>query len=63
MKEENKSFSVKKFLLLQGAVMLYTCTDIAAKFASGYEFLSADFILCYGAEIAILGLYTPARTE
>lgn len=44
-------------LALQGAVCLYTMSGIAAKLASNYDFLSVGFILCYGAEIAILGVY------
>ena len=55
--DEKKKITLPLLLLLQGAVILYTCTDIAAKFASNYEFLSAPFILCYGAEIALLGIY------
>lgn len=42
---------------MQAAVILYTCTDIAAKLASGYDFLSLGFLLCYGFEIMLLGLY------
>lgn len=52
-----KSLNLRNILLLQGAVILYTCTDIAAKLASGYPFLSSGFVLCYGAEIFILGIY------
>lgn len=52
-----KSLPVKYILLLQGAVVLYTFTDIAAKLASGYAFLSPGFILCYGAEMLLLGIY------
>ena len=37
--------------------MIYTLSGVAAKFAAGYEFLSMGFILCYGVEIFILGLY------
>lgn len=52
-----KKISLPLFLLLQGAVCLYTVSGIAAKLASNYEFLSLGFVLCYGAEIAILGVY------
>lgn len=44
-------------IVLQGAVCLYTVSGIAAKLASNYEFLSLGFILCYGLEIFVLGLY------
>ena len=44
-----KSLSLRYIIMLQAAVILYTCTDIAAKLASGYPFLSMGFVLCYGA--------------
>ena len=40
-------------ILLQLVIMIYTLSGVAA----GYEFLSMGFILCYGVEICILGLY------
>lgn len=52
-----RTHALRYTLLLQAAVILYTCTDIAAKLASGYPFLSTGFVLCYGAEILILGVY------
>ena len=52
-----RTHALRYTLLLQAAVILYTCTDIAAKLASGYPFLSLGFVLCYGAEILILGVY------
>ncbi len=56
-KSERKKLSWPLLLALQGAVCLYTVSDVAAKLASRYAFLSAGFVLCYGAEIAILGVY------
>ena len=44
-------------LLMQLAVCIYTCSGIAAKLASRYSFMSKGFILCYGAEILLLGIY------
>lgn len=44
-------------LIMQLAVCIYTCSGIAAKLASGYAFMSWGFILCYGAEILLLGIY------
>lgn len=44
-------------LIMQLAVCIYTCSGIAAKLASGYGFMSWGFILCYGAEILLLGIY------
>lgn len=55
MKE--KKVSWKMLLIIQAAVCLYTVSGIAAKLASNYEFLSLGFILCYGMEIAVLGIY------
>ncbi len=48
---------LKMFLILQSAVFLYSLSGIASKIASNYEFLSLGFILSYGAEIFILGVY------
>lgn len=44
-------------LFLQVIIVVYTMSGVAAKFASQYAFLSPGFILCYGAEIFILGVY------
>ena len=42
---------------MQLAVCIYSCSGIAAKLASRYSFMSGGFILCYGAEILLLGIY------
>lgn len=47
-------------LVLQLVVMIYTLSSVAAKFASGYEPLSLPFLLFYGTEILILGIYAIA---
>lgn len=52
-----KSKGLGMILFLQLAVCVYTLSGIAAKFASGYAFLSPGFILCYGGEILALGVY------
>lgn len=52
-----KRIDWKNLLLLQGIVIIYTLSGVAGKFAAGYGFLSLGFILCYGAEILILGIY------
>ena len=57
MKFNKKKTTVMTLLILQVAVCLYTVSGIAAKLASNYEFLSLGFILCYGMEIAVLGVY------
>lgn len=49
--------TIKSILLLQLVVMVYTLSTVAAKFASGFAFLSPGFLACYGLEIAILGVY------
>ena len=57
MDKPKKKISLPMLAVLQAAVCLYTVSGIAAKFASNYEFLSLGFIVCYGAEIAVLGIY------
>lgn len=52
-----QKFSLKYIIALQAAVILYTCTDIAAKLASNFPFFSLGFVLSYGVEIMLLGLY------
>lgn len=48
---------MKKIVLLQLVVMLYTFSSIVAKIASGKELFSPVFILLYGLEVVILGVY------
>ena len=57
MEDKKKKLSLKMLLLLQGIVMIYTLSGVAAKFASGTGFLYLKFILFYGLEIFILGIY------
>ena len=59
MKKSNisKNNFIKNIILLQAVIMIYTFSTVAAKFASGQEFLSFKFILFYGIEILILGIY------
>lgn len=63
MNTEKKNNSVKKkitlknILLLQAVVLIYTLSGICAKLASGEEFMSFGFILFYGLEICVLGIY------
>lgn len=52
-----KKISLKNIAILQAIIMIYTLSTVAAKFASGAEFLSLKFIICYGIEILILGIY------
>lgn len=57
MSEKKEKFSIKKIIILQFVIMIYTLSTVAAKFASGSEFMSLKFIICYGIEILILGIY------
>ena len=63
-KEKNKNKEttskknfIKNIIILQVIIMIYTLSTVAAKFASNEEFLSGKFILFYGIEIVILGVY------
>lgn len=47
----------KNYLLLHLCIFWYTGTTILSKVASGLEFLSLPYILCYGGIIAVLGIY------
>ena len=55
--KNNKFKFLKNILILQAIILIYTLSTVAAKFASGEEFLSFNFILFYGIEIFILGIY------
>ena len=57
MNQNKKKVDFKLLLVLQAVVGLYTISGIAAKLASNYKFLSVGFVLCYGMEIALLGVY------
>lgn len=55
-KKDKKSF-IKNIIILQVIILIYTLSTVTAKFASNEEFLSLKFILFYGLEIFILGVY------
>jgi len=55
--ENKKKISIKNIILLQAVVVIYTLNSIIAKFATGAEVFSLEFILFYGAEVAVLGVY------
>lgn len=59
-KEKSKKNLIKNIVILQVIIMIYTLSTVAAKFASGQEFLSINFIIFYGVEILILGIYAIA---
>lgn len=54
---EKRRIGMGVLILLQAIVAVYTMSGVAAKFASQHEFLSVGFVLLYGIEIAILGVY------
>ncbi len=53
----NNTFHVRKYLFLHVFLMLYSTGGIVSKLAAGQPFMSLPFILLYGLEILILGLY------
>lgn len=55
-KKDKKSF-IKNIIMLQVIILIYTLSTVTAKFASQEEFLSFKFIMLYGLEICILGVY------
>ena len=57
MDEIKKKITIKDILILQAVIAVYTLSTVFAKFASGENFLSFKFIMFYGIEILILGLY------
>ncbi len=54
---KTKKISIAMIIALQVVVMFYTTSGIFAKLASGTGFMSLKFILFYGAEICVLGIY------
>ena len=56
-KEVKKKTKIRDICILQAVIAVYTLSTVFAKFASGQEFLSFEFILFYGIEMVILGLY------
>lgn len=47
----------KNIIILQLVIIIYSLSSVCAKFASNEAFLSPKFILFYGIEIVILGVY------
>lgn len=52
-----KKLSERGLILLHLLLAVYSLEGVCSKIASGYEFFSFQFILCYGALILILGIY------
>lgn len=55
--KEKKKALLKDIFLLQFIILIYTLSTVAAKFAANEEFMSIKFILIYGIELLILGVY------
>ena len=55
--EGRKSVTAGLILLLQGSVMIFSLSSVMMKLAGTAPWLSARMILCYGAGIALLGVY------
>lgn len=52
-----KRVNVKDILMLQAVFFIYSINSIVAKLASGEESFSFAFIMFYGLELVILGIY------
>ena len=52
-----KKITLKDIFILQGIIMVYSISSVVAKLASAQDFLSFRFVLFYGLEIGILGIY------
>ena len=48
---------IKNIIILQAIIAFYTISSVVSKYASGEDFLTFKFILFYGIEILILGVY------
>ena len=54
---QKKRITLGTILGLQVIVAIYTLSGVLSKFAAAQEFMSWPFILLYGGEVAILGIY------
>ena len=52
-----KQIKWKDFLMLQAVFAVYSISSVVAKFASANEMMSFKFILFYGLDVLILGIY------
>ena len=52
-----KKAGIGGFIFLQISFLIYSCSSIVAKIASENEVMSFKFILFYGLEVVILGVY------
>lgn len=52
-----KRIQWKDLLMLQAVFFIYSISSVVSKFASGKDLLSFEFILFYGLDVMILGVY------
>lgn len=52
-----KRINWKNILMLQAVFMIYSISSVVSKLASGHELFSLGFILLYGLDVAVLGVY------
>lgn len=52
-----KKSKVSNLILMELSFLIYSCSSVVAKLASGYKFPSLRFILLYGLDVIILGIY------
>lgn len=57
MEDQKKKFQIKDILMLQIVFFIYSINSVVAKFASAQEPFSLNFILLYGLELCVLGVY------
>lgn len=57
MKDQKRKFQIKDILMLQIVFFIYSINSVVAKFASAQESFSLNFILLYGLELCVLGVY------
>lgn len=56
-RNNTKKLRIRSVLILQAVIAVYSCSTVVAKFAAGQELFRLPFLLLYGLEIGILGLY------
>lgn len=52
-----KKGMLKDIILLEVVFLIYSCSSLVGKFSSGSEIMSFKFIVLYGLEVVILGVY------
>lgn len=52
-----RSIHLKDMLMLQAVFLIYSISSVVSKFASEKEMLSLEFIMLYGLNILVLGIY------